>query len=141
MPDDARQAAPLRPAAVAVHDDRDVAGGGSRRRPMRLAIWRIEIHCVRISFSFAAAAASIVGDRLVGQLLDLVLVALALVLARCPCFFSSSLSASMPSRRTLRTAILRLLGILAGELGQLLAALLGQVGDRQAQRLAVDRSG
>ena len=51
---------------------------------------------------------------------------------------SSFFSSSMPSRRTLRTATRRMLGILVRELGEFLAPLGIERRDRQPQQRAVD---
>ena len=90
----------------------------------------------RISFSLVADALVDLPDRVVGQLLDLMLQPLALVLADLVLLLVGlevihAVAADVADRDP------RFLRILADELGQLLAALLGQLGDRQADHLAV----
>ena len=140
MTGDARQAALLRPAAVAVHDDRDVA----RDAPLPPAASPAGAllgggcggHLPRISFSLVVARLVDLLDRVVGQLLHFVLEALALVLADLVLLLVG-LEVIHPVAADVADRDPRLLGILADELGQLLAALLGQLGDRQADHLAV----
>src|SRR3546814_4162492 len=57
MTHDARQETPLRPAAVAIHDDGDMAGAGMPARHC-LPARRGRAHLPRISFSLAVATAS-----------------------------------------------------------------------------------
>ena len=128
----------LRPAAVAVHDDGDVAGhGAGAGLGAGRALAGSARHFCRISFSLAASDVVDLLDRLVGQLLHLGLEPLVLVLADLVLLLVGlervhAVAADVADRDP------RLFGILVGELGQLLAALLGQVRDRQADVLAVD---
>ena len=131
----ARQAPRLRPAAVAVHDDGDVARG--TERAVRPGAGRLGGHFCRISLSLAARTWSISAIVVVGQLLDLGVEPLVLVLADLVLLLVGlervhAVAADVADRDP------RLFGILVGELGELLAALLGQIGDRQADVLAVD---
>ena len=90
----------------------------------------------RISFSLAVRGLVDLLDRVVGQLLHLMLEPLALVLADLVLLLVL-LEMIHPVAADVADRDARLLGILADELGELLAALLGQLGDRQADHLAV----
>ena len=90
-----------------------------------------------ISSSLCTAAFVDPLDVLVGGLLDLVAVLLVLVLADAVLLLEllqmlHRVAADVADGDAL------LLGVLAGELGEFLAALLGQRRDRDAQGLAVD---
>ena len=84
MAGDARQPALLRPAAVAVHDDGDVARDGSAvgwRQPVS-SLGRGAATSLAEDFLFLGLGGVVdLLDRIVGQLLHLVLEPLALVLA------------------------------------------------------------
>ena len=118
----------LRPAAVAVHDDRDAAG----------VVGRFEVGGDLI-LHFGFFVLHEVVDRLrvlVGQLLHLSLAAALLVVADLAVADEllevlHHVAANVPDRD------LALLAVLAHELDELLAPLLRQLRDRQADQLAV----
>jgi len=102
----ARKAALLCPAAVAIHDDGDVA----RDRPafpgrfLRFIRRGGRTHLPRISFSLVSAATSI--SLIVSSVSFCTSFSRRLRSSSLiSCFFSSALRCSIPSRRTLRTAI------------------------------------
>ena len=94
-------------------------------------------HLPRISFSLVAGSVVDFLDRVVGQLLHFMLEALAFVLADFVLLLVL-LELVHPVAADVADGDPRLFGILAAQLGELLAALLGQLGDRQADHLAVD---
>src|SRR3546814_8932951 len=77
-----------------------------------------------------------IADRAVGEFLHLGFVALALVLAKQPLLLVG-LEAVHPVAAHVARGDAGLFGILTRQLGQFLAALLRQIGDRQPPRLSI----
>src|SRR5690606_8517423 len=113
-------------------------GGEARRRRRSPAGSRPRRRSLAEDFLFLGRRRRVdLGERAVGQLLHLGFGALALVLADLVLLLVGLQRVIAVAAHVARGGA-GFFGILAGKLGQLLAPFLGQVGDRQAQRLAVD---
>src|SRR3546814_19151647 len=100
---------------------------------VRIREWSSEVWSSDLVFLFLGGRGGVdVGDRRVGQLLDLGIRPLAIILADC-LFILVLLQIVHAVAADVADGDARLFGILARELGQLLAALLRHFGDRQAE--------
>ena len=134
---DARQAPPLRPAAVAVHDDGDVARD-LPPPPSPCAPRGPVLGSLAEDFLFLGGAASSISPIVLSVSFWTSVSSRLRSSSLISRFFSSGLEVIHPVAADVADGDPRLFGILAGKLGEFLAALLGQLGDRQADVLAVD---